>query len=136
MKPKEWLFKHGHITEIGRGRLSREHIALIQEAVKAGTHIEGYSVSSVPATAGKPEKAVVKTPKPSSDTVADIGEPLRDERTLEAFSGTKSVGMRTVCNICRNSLTYCFCPQPRVWVDFDREGMVEFRVRKNLSRKG
>lgn len=132
MKPKEWLLKHGHIASIGRGRLSREHIDLIKDAVKNGAMIEGYSVESAPAST---VKTVVKTVKPTGGTdVADIGEPLRDERTLEARAGTQSVGMRTVCNICRNSLTYCFCPQPRVWVDYNRESVVEFVTRKNPSK--
>lgn len=134
MKPKEWLLKHGHIEMIGRGRLSREHIDLIKNAVKNGAMIEGYSVESTPAST---VKTVVKTAKATAATeVADIGEPLRDERTLEARAGSKAVGMRTVCNVCRNSLTYCFCPQPRVWLDHDREAVVEFVPRKTPLKNG
>lgn len=128
MKPKEWLFKNGHIKEIGRGRLSREHIDLIKDAVNHGAMIEGYSVESTP---NSTVKTVVKTAKATAETVMDIGEPLRDERALSARAGKTEIGMRTVCNVCRNSLTYCFCPQPRVWVDYNREAVVEFVTRKH-----
>lgn len=43
MKPKEWLLKNGHISTIGRGRLSIDNINLIKKAVGEGVYIEGYS---------------------------------------------------------------------------------------------
>lgn len=127
MKPKEYLFKHGHITTIGRGRMSREHIAIIEEAVKNGEKIEGYSSTPAPDSA---EKTVAKTEKPEFTGIAAVGDPRRDERTLSAYTfhnGVKrAVGMRTVCNICRSSLTYCACPHPKIWVEFDTESVVLF----------
>lgn len=126
MKPKEYLLKHGHITVIGRGRMSREHIAIIEEAVKNGVNIEGYSHSTAPDA----EKTVVKTEKPEFAGVADVPEPFRDERSLFAYTfhnGVQwAVGMRTVYNICRSSLTYCACPHPKIWLDFDTESVVLF----------
>lgn len=127
MKPKEWLFQNGHIKEIGRGRLSREHIDLIKDAVNHGAMIEGYSVESTP---NSTVKTVVKTDKPASDVVWDIGAPLRDERTIEATAAGKTIGMRTVCQICGNSLTYCPCNNPKVWVDHDHQDVVKFATRK------
>ena len=55
MKPKEWLLANGHIKEIGRGRLAKDHIALVTAAART-TFIEGYS----------DEKPEVKVAKPVS----------------------------------------------------------------------
>lgn len=132
MKPKEYLVKHGHLAEAGRGRLSKEHVAIIQDAVSKGVFIEGYTrVKEEPKATAPVQPKVVKVPK---EDIADIGEPLRDERSFTASSSGTPVGMRTVCNICRNSLTYCPCPAPRVWLDFDREGVVVFATRKPTDR--
>lgn len=137
MKPKEWLLKNGHIKEITRGRMSRESIALINEAVKAGTVIEGYpspTGPNKPTASGtdKPESKVEKT----STGIANIPEfPLRDENRWEAYANIdgklKTIGMRTVCNTCKNSLTYCPCKSPVVNLDFDTVGVVNFRIKSN-----
>jgi len=136
MKPKDWLLKNGHIKEITRGRMSRENIALIEEAVKSGVVIDGYAIN----------KPVIKSDKPKSDTgpsvekvsinanrIADVPDETRPESQWEAHTyvdGVKrKVGMRTVCNICNNSLTYCYCRTPLVTVDTDTAKMVTFTVR-------
>lgn len=129
MKPKEWLKANGHITEIGRGRMSREHIALVEAAVASGVAIEGYAVSSKPANADKPVERVAV----DSKTIADIGEPTRDERSLMAYRVEEGknveIGMRTVCNACGSSLTYCGDASPRVWIDHERQAVVNFKPR-------
>ena len=136
MKPKEWLLKNGHIKEIGRGRMSREHISLIEKAVKDNPNlvIEGYSNYTVPKSIVSEAKTTVKTEKPEFVGIADVPDPRRDERTVEAYTysdGNKvPVGMRTVCNICKCSLNYCPCETPRVWVDHEHEGVVLFATRK------
>lgn len=128
MKPKEYLLKHGHIDSIGRGRLSREHIAIIEKAVAEGVNIEGYSVSSKP-TAETPKVAR----EPRADTIPDVPDESRPEKNWQAYrkSGVDivDVGMRTVCNNCGSSLTYCRCPKPVVWVDADIEAVVYFKPR-------
>lgn len=137
MKPKEWLLKNGHIKEITRGRMSREHISLIENAVKNGETIEGYSRSTAPI---KPVvsvgKAVSKTEKSNGTGIVAIPDsPLRNETMWEAYANVdgkiKVIGMRTVCNTCKNSLTYCPCKSPLVNLDFDRVGVVNFRLSKN-----
>lgn len=139
MKPKEFLLKNGHIKEITRGRLSRDNIALIEEAVKNGVKIEGYSVSTGP----EPDKTapVVEKVKTDPNRILDIPEfPLRDESVWEAYANVDgkivSVGMRTVCNTCKCSITYCGCKTPVVWVDSDTSAVVVFKPRsKSLSNK-
>lgn len=130
LKPKQWLVQNGHMpagSENRRGRLSREHIALITAAVASGAAIEGYS--AVPVV----EKPAPATRKPvvESARVFDMPDIARDERTTEAYrfedGKAVSIGMRTVDNVCGNSLTYCRCEQPRVWVDHTREAMVLFK---------
>ncbi len=135
MKPKEWLLKNGHIKEITRGRMSRESIALIEEAVKNGVIIEGYSNYTAPA---KPvseagiEKPVSRIEKSNGTGILAIPDnPLRSEELWEAYANIdgkiKSIGMRTVCNTCKNSLTYCPCKSPLVNLDYDLVGVVNFR---------
>ena len=142
MKPKEYLYKHGHIKEIGRGRLSREHIAIIEDAVKGGEVIEGYSTSTVASGVtddmSKPIKVEKTVLKSDPNVVYDVPNPSRDESRVEAYTFNNgesvSVGMRTVCNNCRCSLNYCPCPTPKVWIDHTTEGVVKFKERKNPSK--
>lgn len=137
MKPKEWLLANGHIKEITRGRMSREHINLIEQAVRDGVSIEGYAVSTVQPKS-EDEKALPKVEKRavSSDRLIDVPDEARSESDWEAHTASGPVGMRTVCNTCHSSLTYCHCQHPRVWVDHETEGVVFFKPRKTpLSNK-
>lgn len=130
MKPKEYLVKHGHLTEVGRGRLSAAHIEIIRKAVAAGENIEGYSVTK-PTTAAAGEPKVERAPR--GDTIPDVPEESRPEKDWTAYrheDGKKvDVGMRTVCNNCGSSLTYCRDRKPVVWVDHERESVVYFKPR-------
>lgn len=133
IKPKQWLYDNGHLEVIGKGRMSRAHIALIEDAVRSGVNIEGYTA----------EKPVLATDKPvdvkriavDPNRVVDVPDMTRDERDTVAFymaDGKRiEIGMRTVDNNCGSSLTYCSCESPRVWVDFDRQVVVNFGTRKN-----
>lgn len=128
MKPKDALVKDGFLPEGSqnkRGRLSGAAIDRCKELATQGWTIDGYTVSAGTAS-GEGEVQVTKTAV-DPNRVADIPNPTRDETALAAFSGTVKVGMRTVCNNCRRSLTYCPCEQPRVWLDFDTEGVVYFK---------
>lgn len=134
MKPKEWLLKNGHISEIKRGRMSREHIELIQDAVRSGVVIEGYAVSTVqPKTAEEP-KEVKKVPTGTAQPIFKVPDESRDERDFKAsgfLNGKKvPVGMRTVCNGCGSSLTYCHCANSRVWVSHEHESVVVFSKKR------
>lgn len=139
IRPKEWLVKNGHLpagSENARGRISRENIALIEAAVASGVDILGYSRSG-PASTVEPPKVERAAAQPAT-VVADIGDPTHPELERregglylrEAFAGTVNVGMRTVCNNCKRSLTYCLCESPKVWVDHSTESVVNFRTRK------
>lgn len=134
MKPKDWLLANGHIKEITRGRMSREHIALIEQAVRDGEQIDGYAVSTAvrtPADTPTPPK-VEKVAKPS-ERIADVPDETRPESSWEAYTyyngAKKDIGMRTVCNTCGNSLTYCPCRTPMVNLDDGGVGLVSFKVR-------
>jgi hypothetical protein len=121
MKPKEWLKQNGHIADANvRGRLSLAHKALIEEAVSNGVVIDGYSlVKEKPATATKEATApTVERTAVAGKVIADIGDPTRDERSMSAFwvkdGKNLAIGMREICNLCGNSLTYCFHQIPQV----------------------
>jgi hypothetical protein len=133
MKAKEWLLKNGHIKEITRGRISRDNHALIEDAVRKGAQIEGFSVSTAPTKDEKPA-AVTKVPMVSAEKVIyDIGPERYVESEWVAYihedGKQKEIGLRTVCNTCGASLTYHVCESPRVWVEFDREAVVHFKPR-------
>lgn len=130
MKPKDWLLANGHIKEITRGRMSRENIALIQEAVNNGAKIEGYA----PSEEGEEVNRVATDP----NRILDIPEfPFRDEKAYEPFANGERwpLGMRGCCELCKNSLTYCGCETPYVRIDNDRLVMVEFRARTRPIKK-
>lgn len=131
MKPKEYLVKHGHIKEAGRGRLSKEHIAIIEEAVKGGAFIEGYSIST-PANDAEP----VEVKRAPAVDVYDVPDEVRPERDWEAYSESgAAVGMRTICNLCGNSLNYCHHQTPVVWVDHKTMTGVVFSPRKTPVKR-
>lgn len=134
MKPKEYLLKHGHITHIGRGRMSAEHIAIIKKAVAAGENIEGYSVARPSTAAPVPQSEDSQVVRESrSDSIPDVPEESRPEKDWTAYRHEDGkqveIGMRTVCNNCNSSLTYCRCNRPVVWVDYDSETVVYFKPR-------
>jgi hypothetical protein len=127
LKPKDALVKDGFLppgSEKQRGRLSGAAIDRCKELAGQGWDIEGYSVTvSSDSTAA----TVVQKVKADPNAVVDIPNPTRDETAMTAWAGDVNVGMRKVCNNCRRSLTYCPCPQPRVWVDHETQAVVHFR---------
>lgn len=136
MRAKDWLLANGYISEVTRGRLSRENLDRIHEAVRQGVVIDGYSVSTVQPAEPSAPRAVRRV---AADTITDVPDEIRPASSWEPLVNGKPhrfVGMATVCNGCKNSLTYCYCPTPRVWLDHDREGTVSFTTRsKPLSRR-
>lgn len=131
IKPKQWLYDNGHTDSLGgRGRMSAAHKALIMEAVAKGVNIEGYAVVEQSTTAAPAE---VKRVAVDPNRVVDVPDMSRDEREVMGYylsdGKTVEVGMRTVDNNCGNSLTYCRCESPRVWVDYDRQVVVNFKPR-------
>lgn len=129
MKPKQYLMSIGAITEITRGRLSREHIEMCKEAAARGVQIEGYSVND---SGTKP--VVVKEKPRDHNAVLDVPDAVRDENEWNAFLSTPTgpvlIGMKDVCNACSNSFTYCRCEKPRRWVDHETEGVVVFKPKR------
>lgn len=127
MKPKEALVKDGFLpkgSENTRGRMSRDAIARCEELASKGWQIDGFSVTKSSDNSKPDTVARIKT---DPNSVAEIPNPTRDESAMNAYSGTVKVGMRTVCNNCRRSLTYCLCESPRVWLDHETQGIVYFK---------
>jgi len=137
IKPKVALVKDGFLpagSENKRGRLSAAAIerckvlaAPVEQGGK-GWQIEGYEAvkSSTPDAPPVVNKVKVST---GATEIADIGEPFRHEEAWEAFTSEGPVGMRTVCNTCHSSLTYCPCQRPVVNIDHMRTGVVSFKPR-------
>lgn len=136
IKPKVALVKDGFLpagSENKRGRLSAAAIerckvlaAPVSQGGK-GWQIEGYeSKSTTPDAVATVEKVKVTT---GATTIADIGEAFHHEEAWQAFTSEGEVGMRTVCNTCKSSLTYCPCQHPVVNIDHMRVGVVSFKPR-------
>lgn len=128
MKPKVALVKDGFLppgSENKRGRLSRAAIERLEQLAASGVKIDGYNVSQ---TSDPDVPMVEKTRDPNA--IAELPPELHPESEYRAFTGTVERGMRTVCNCHTASLIYCPSESPRIWVDFDREGVVVFRQRK------
>lgn len=135
MKPKEYLLKNGHIDEIKRGRLSREHIDIIKAAVAGGENIEGYTLNT-PA-AGIPEKATnaVERNKPEVGKIIYEIPPERfpesEYTVFERVDGKRVTrSLREACNNCRVSLIYCFCDSPRIVARNGRGSVLVYIERK------
>lgn len=137
MKPKQALVKDGFLpkdAENTRGRLSKAAIERCKELVALGWDIEGYANDSTPNST--PTAATVAKVKVDNGArvIADIGNPSRDENAVMAKAGTKTIGMRDVCT-CGTSLTYCWCPNPTVWVDGGGPVAVNFIPRPQNSER-
>lgn len=127
MKPKEALVKDGFLpagSENKRGRISVAGIERCKELASQGWSIEGYTVSQSSDSTAPVEVVKVKS---DPNAVVDIPQPTRDLNAMTAHVGDQKIGMKTVCNNCRRSLTYCPCESPKVWVDHEHEGVVRFR---------
>lgn len=135
---KEALVKAGLISasDNKRGRPSRQYIEWTEGLVAQGWNIKGYSTSTAPA--GTEDKPKVERVKRDPNAVIDVPDQLRDETLWKAVAvnsegNAVDVGMKKVCNLCGNSLTYCAHPQPVVWVDYNLEAVVDFRP---IKQKG
>ena len=143
MKPKAALVKDGFLpagSEDKRGRLSGAAIERCKELAAEGWQIEGYALVAQPTGSTAPrevEKVKVAT---GEKVIADIPvSPLRDEKVWTAYANVDgkvvSVGMRTVCNTCHSSITYCPCKSPVVnmghlpGVATDATAVVNFKPR-------
>ena len=141
MKPKAALVKDGFLpagSENKRGRMSAAAIARCEELVSQGWKIEGFAASSAkPADASAAAKPTVERVKTDPNRLVDVPDMRRDERDWTARvtvdGKSREIGFRTVDNGCGNSLGWCYCPTSRVWVDSNREAVVEFVSR---ARKG
>lgn len=139
MKPKEWLYKNGHIDKVGRGRMSADHKRLIEEALMAdpSLRIEGFSVSTVkPTDASASAKPTVERVKTDPNRLVDVPDMRRDERDWTAHvtidGKSREIGFRTVDNGCGSSLGWCYCPTSRVWVN-NSEHVVTFKPQKGAG---
>lgn len=125
--PKEALFAAGRIEKIGKGRISRENNAWLDEQISTGVFtVAGMNLKA--STGPTPASPTVERSKANDPGLYDIIDPTRDEKSLEAFAGGESIGMRTVCDNCRISLTHCPCESPRVMVN-GSPSVVSFKPR-------
>ena len=129
MGPKEWAKANGFPDiKLGKGRMPADARAAVEAFVASGGRIDGMTVTK---TGDEPK---VERTTPGTTAVADIGEETRPEKYNRAFVGTQEIGMRTVCNNCRCSLTYCKCASPTVYgygVDTNTPSVVSFKPRPN-----
>lgn len=146
IKPKRWLADNGIIPAADvnkRGRISTANVALILDAVSKGAQIEGYSATTSTSTMVKSADAAAPAAKrdtrPDAGRVLDVPDQRRFEESTEAFGMLDGkrvhVGMRQVCETCRSSLTYCFCPSPVVRVSHTATSVVEFKARTTPFKK-
>lgn len=130
--PKEALFAAGRIEKIGKGRISRENNAWLDEQVASGAF--AVSTMTVKASTGPvPAPPTIERVKAADSGMLDVPDEVRRREDWEAFSEGKPVplGILQVTQCCGSSLTYCRCATPQVrLLDGDRIGAVEFRVRK------
>lgn len=134
MKPKEALVKDGFLpkgAENKRGRLSGAAIDRCKELAGQGWSIEGYEVSQSTTSTGP----IVDKVKVDPNRIFDVPDVARDEDMWSAHTSEGEVGMRTVDNGCGNSLNYCRCQHPRVWIDHETEGVVVFKPRTTPLKK-
>jgi hypothetical protein len=126
-------------SKAGRGRPSRE----MKENAEMLVRDHGYLISGFAATpskdADKPAEVKHTPTTPKGVGILDVPDQVRFENSTEAFSivdgKRRKVGMRTVCNNCRSSLTYCPCPSPVVNLDYNLTGVVEFRTKVLNSKE-
>lgn len=116
MSPKEYLLKHGHIQNIGRGRISQANHEILAKAVASGIKIDNYS----PVESTKPtgEKSIKNTAAPTNNekVIADYTLRFALDTPAHAFWNGKKieVSMRSACNNCRVSLVQCICGNTHV----------------------
>jgi hypothetical protein len=128
MKPKMWLKENGFPDiKLGKGRMSGEQVEAVKAAVARGVHIEGYSAG--PAPVNSTETPEVKRVAVDGSRVVDVPDESRRPEDWQAYTSNGEIGIKTVCNLCKSSLTYCRCGQPKVWLDSDLEGVVWFKPR-------
>ena len=128
MTPKEALIKDGKVpVKAGRGRLSREAKARLEELVAEGWKIDDYSVKTSPATAKDTKPVVVQKPKATGKVIEEYVI-FWDEHEYKALdSNNKERSMREACNNCHVSLVQNHCDNPTI-VRQDGAGNVAVRI--------
>jgi hypothetical protein len=125
---KQWLLSEGHIqpSQAGRGRISAENMALIQEAYKSGTRFSDWEPSNTEIHSGN---AVARNSVPKR-VVAEfpIYYPEDTYKVVEANGTLRS--LKEGCNNCRVSLVQCRCDAPRIVARDGRGGVLVSIVRK------
>lgn len=117
----------------GRGKPSRLMREQAEGLVAQGWNIEGYAVNKGAAPTNSTPAPVQRVERKVGKQMVDVPDPFRDEGMFRAMVNGKEIGFRTVENQCHNSLGWCRCATPKVWVDAFTEGVVTFTPRR---RKG
>lgn len=113
-KPSKLMQEQGDMLVSQHGYLIKG-----REAVKASTS------TAAPAAVQRVKVQVGKQ-------IPDLPDKMRDENLVPIMPNGKvwPMGIKGICNLCGNSLTYCPHPAPKVWLDFQTEGMVTFKGRR------
>lgn len=131
MKAKEYLLKQGKITDITRGRISKDNHEFLKHAVSKGASIEGYSVST--ARVGNVEPVVSKVALSNEKVVSELMPYRYTEEAYQAYQfidGKKVTrSLREACRGCGYSLVVCYCVEPRI-VALDGSSSVRIYVER------
>jgi hypothetical protein len=135
IKANKWLLDNGHITEITRGRMRLENIALLNQAVAEGVEFSDFPKGKVEvlleATHDAPAVLTYKREDgyASNGEIAEIAPYLYNHDTHAAYevvSGQKR-SLREVCANDGVSLVQCTCGAPKV-VSTNGLGHVAVRI--------
>lgn len=152
---KDWLVQQGHLTEVTRGRMSLENVAIVTAAYADGVRFDNWP-NFEPTVAGK-AKAIrdagkTKGVKPTRSAKAldiakggtdtDVVEiaPYRYNLTTHAVYEDKADGTkgkrRSLKEVCANdgvSLVQCSCGAPKI-VSRDGQGHVAVTIVEERSK--
>lgn len=129
MKLKDALVKDGFLKpgEAGRGRPSKAMIERAKELVAEGWTIDGFSAKPTKET-DKPAEVSHKATT-NEKVISDIPDPTRSENLVPIMPDGKvwPLGIKGICQLCRQSLTHCWHESPVVLLDYKTTGVVTFR---------
>lgn len=130
MKLKDALVKDGFLKEgqAGRGRPSKAMIQRAKELVAEGWDIDGFSATPTK-DADKPAQVTHKPTSNEGKVIVDLPDQMRGEDLVPIMPDGKvwPLGIKGICQTCKQSLTHCPCPSPVVLLDYKTTGTVTFR---------
>lgn len=122
-------------AKAGRGKPSRQMQTDADMLVREYQYrIKGRVVSRPSASTAESTQPVT-VERVKTTTGKDISELIPQTRGSDLIpimpdGKVWPLGINGVCNACGVSLTHCPCITPRVWLDFQTEGPVTFKVKR------